>query len=202
MELQTQALEGGFEATVFGAQATFRALMEAMARPGTIQECSAECAPPVPLGAAQGAVALTLCDHDTPVWLSPKLAHALLTAWIGFHTGAELVSGPSHAVFAFLASGEPLPDFHGFAMGSQDYPDRSATLVIELPALTGGERMIARGPGIKACRSIAPVGLPGDFLRRWKANRALFPRGIDLVLTSGKTLLALPRSTELTASGD
>jgi alpha-D-ribose 1-methylphosphonate 5-triphosphate synthase subunit PhnH len=201
MSIETHALEGGFHNPVLDAQATFRALMEAMSRPGTIRPCKAEAEPPYPLGAAQGAVALTLADHDTPVWLSPALANPTIKGWMAFHTGAEIAVSPAHCRFAFLGLGDPIPDFLGFSAGSQDYPDRSATLVIELASLTGGPELIARGPGIKESTQIAPQGLPADFLRRWRANRGLFPRGIDLVLTSGGELMALPRSTELKALG-
>ena len=201
MTLQAESLEGGFADPVLGAQATFRALMDAMSRPGTIHSCGDDAAPPHPLGAAQGAIALTLADHDTPVWLSPALANATTRGWVGFQTGAEIVASPAHARFAFLASGEPIPDFLGFDAGSQDYPDRSATLIIELPSLSGGPEMVARGPGIKDSAQIALQGLPGDFLHRWRVNRGFFPRGIDLIFTAGNALMALPRSTDLQALG-
>ena len=201
MSMHTQALEGGFTNPVLGAQATFRALMDAMARPGTIHSTGGDAAPPHSLGAAQGAIALTLADHDTPVWLSPQLANPATRGWIGFHTGAEAVASPAHARFAFLAAGEPIPDFLGFDAGSQDYPDRSATLVIELPALSGGPQLLATGPGIKISTQIALQGLPGDFLHRWRVNRGFFPRGIDLIFTAGSDLMALPRSTDLQSSG-
>lgn len=201
MSLHTEALEGGFANPVLGAQATFRALMDATARPGTIHPCGGDAAPPHPMGIAQGAVALTLADHDTPVWLSPMLANATLRGWVGFHTGAELVASPAHGRFAFLAAGEPIPDFLGFAAGSQEYPDRSATLVIELPALTGGPEFKASGPGIKGSTVIAPHGLPTDFLHRWRVNRGFFPLGLDIIFTAGTDLMALPRSTDLQALG-
>lgn len=201
MSMHTEALEGGFANPVLGAQATFRALMDAVSRPGTIHTLSTDAAPPHPLGVAQGAVALTVADHDTPVWLSPALANATIRGWIGFHTGADIVAASAHARFAFLAAGEPIPDFLGFAAGSQDYPDRSATLVIELPSLTAGPQMLATGPGIKDSTRIALQGLPADFLHRWRVNRGFFPRGIDLIFTAGNALTALPRSTDLQALG-
>jgi alpha-D-ribose 1-methylphosphonate 5-triphosphate synthase subunit PhnH len=201
MSMHTQALEGGFANPVLGAQATFRALMDAMARPGTIHAIGGDAAPPHPLGAAQGAIALTLADHDTPVWLSPQLANPAARGWIGFHTGAETVASPAHARFAFIAAAEPIPDFLGFDAGSQDYPDRSATLVIELPALSGGPQLLATGPGIKISTQIALQGLPGDFLHRWRVNRGFFPRGIDLIFTAGSEFMALPRSTDLQSLG-
>ena len=56
------------------------------------------------------------------------------------------------------------------------------------------------GPGIQSVTEIAPVGLPETFLRLWTENRALFPRGVDIVLTAGRRFLCLPRTTKITAT--
>lgn len=56
------------------------------------------------------------------------------------------------------------------------------------------------GPGIQSVTEIAPIGLPETFLRLWTENRALFPRGVDIVLTSGRRFLCLPRTTKITAT--
>lgn len=197
MTLHAEALDGGFKEPVHNAQVMFRALMMAMSCPGTIQTPDIDAQSPFPLGSAQGAIALTLLDADTTAWFSPRLAITPVTGWIVFHTAADIVTAPAHARFAFLSAGEPLPDLSGFALGSQDYPDRSATLVVELPSLSGGRPMNARGPGIKNSRTLSPQGLPEDFCRRWNANRNLYPRGIDLILTAGSSLTALPRSVQL-----
>jgi alpha-D-ribose 1-methylphosphonate 5-triphosphate synthase subunit PhnH len=62
-----EAIEGGFADPVFQSQAVFTALMQAMARPG-LRQTLADCLqPPAPLEAGIAAVALTLCDPDTPV---------------------------------------------------------------------------------------------------------------------------------------
>lgn len=101
------------------------------------------------------------------------------------------------ARFAFIERGGAVPSFDQFALGTQEYPDRSTTLVIEVEALTGGQPLIARGPGIKDENIVAPKGLPDVFLDFWTANRAIFPRGIDLVLTAVDAVLCLPRTTKL-----
>ena len=36
-----------------------------------------------------------------------------------------------------------------------------------------------------------------DRLRHWADNRALFPRGVDVVLTAGRRFIALPRTTKI-----
>ena len=86
MTTDTLAFAGGFHEPVFEAQAVFRTLMDCMARPGTIGRLVANALPPAPLTAAAGAVALTLCDHDTVVWLTPALAASALPGWAVFTT--------------------------------------------------------------------------------------------------------------------
>ncbi|AUX79688.1 phosphonate C-P lyase system protein PhnH [Sinorhizobium fredii] len=199
MGTQSQIYAGAFADPVFAAQSVFRTLMDSFARPGTIGRLSAQSAPRSPLGNASGAVALTLCDHDTPVWLSPALAKSSVPQWIAFHTGAALTEAKDEARFAFVEKGAAVPGFDQFALGTQEYPDRSTTLVVEIEALTGGEALVARGPGIKTEIGVAPKGLPDVFLDFWAANWAVFPRGIDLVLTSGDAVLCLPRTTKLSA---
>ena len=73
MAYRNESYTGGFAEPVFESQATFKMLMDCMARPGTIATLKASSAPPAPMGPGAGAIALTLCDHDTPVYLSPAM---------------------------------------------------------------------------------------------------------------------------------
>jgi alpha-D-ribose 1-methylphosphonate 5-triphosphate synthase subunit PhnH len=193
----TESLDGGFPDAVTHAQTVFRSVMDAMARPGSQGLIDVPVAPPAPLGVAAGALLLTLCDHDTPIWLTPVLAKSALPGWIGFHTGASLTSTKSDAKFAFVEAGAPVPSLTQFALGTQEYPDRSTTLVVEIASLEGGQPLQLSGPGIRDTTTIAPKGLPETFLRQWADNRALFPRGVDLVLTCGPRFIALPRTTKI-----
>ncbi|MCA1440838.1 phosphonate C-P lyase system protein PhnH [Ensifer sp. IC4062] len=197
MTAQSQIYAGAFADPVFEGQSVFRTLMDGFARPGTIGRLATAVSPPAPLGKASGAVALTLCDHDTPVWLSPALSKSAVPQWIAFHTGAGVTEIKDEARFAFVEKGAAVPGFDQFALGTQEYPDRSTTLVIEVEALKGGQPLIARGPGIRSEVVIAPNGLPDVFLDFWTANQAIFPRGIDLILTARDAVLCLPRTTKL-----
>lgn len=199
MALRTEALTGGYLDPVHDAQSTFRTLMDCMARPGTTKVILPSIEPPSPMGSAAGAIALALCDSDTPVWLSGTLAKSAAAEWIGFHTGAPVTREKSEARFAFVEARSPVASFSLFALGSQEYPDRSTTVVIEVARLDGGAPLALRGPGIRERVTIAPVGLPDVFLPQWVDNRALFPRGIDVVLTSGHQILCLPRTCNITA---
>ncbi len=201
MGIQTQshasAYAGAFTDPVFQSQAVFRALMDAMARPGTITPLGASAAPPAPLGSGAGAIALTLCDDGTPTWLSPALANSSVPAWLSFHTGAPLTDVKPEVRFVFVEAGGIVPGFDQFALGTQEYPDRSATLVLEIAALEGSAGFTATGPGINGETVVSPIGLPDIFLTLWAENRALFPRGVDLILVAGTDILCLPRTTKL-----
>jgi len=188
---------GAFDNPVFQSQAVFRALMDGMARPGTIVAIDASAVPPAPMGRGAGAIALTLCDTDTVVWLTQAQAQSAVPAWLAFHTGAPVTNVKPEARFAFVEVGALVPGFNQFALGTQEYPDRSTTVVIEIAALSGGPEMIASGPGIKDEMEISPVGLPDIFLTLWNENRAVFPRGVDLVLVAGDMALCLPRTVKL-----
>ena len=193
----TETLEGGFPDAATHAQEIFRTVMDAMARPGTLGLVQVPVAPPAPLGIAAGALLLTLCDHDTPIWVSSTIAKSALPAWISFHTGASLTSDKSETRFAFVEAGAPVPSLTQFSPGTQEYPDRSTTLVIEVAALDDGQPLHLTGPGIRDTAMIAPKGLPETFLRQWSDNGAIFPRGVDVILSCGHRFIALPRTTKI-----
>ncbi len=197
MNIKAQALSGGFGEPVFESQGVFRMLMDGMARPGTIRTVGPDVGQPEPLGGAAGAIAITLCDHETPVWLSAGLFKSATGEWIGFHTGAPITREKAEARFAFVEAGATLASFGLFSAGTQEYPDRSTTLVIEVAALGEGQPLTLTGPGIPHATTVMVKGLPEVFPRLWADNRALFPRGVDVILTAGKDLLCLPRTARI-----
>ncbi|BCH57519.1 carbon-phosphorus lyase subunit PhnH [Agrobacterium vitis] len=192
--LEAESLTGGFAQPVFEAQSVFRAVMDGMARPGTHQTVAVSLHPPAPFGLAQAAIALTLCDADSRVWLSGVLTKSAAPAWLSFHTGGVTTTDKTEAQFAFFEAGSPLAAFAQFSTGTQDYPDRSVTVVYEVAGFEGGQPLTLKGPGIQDRAMIAPLGLPDGFLRHWQDNHALFPRGVDVIFTAGRDFLCLPRS--------
>ncbi|MEM1373358.1 MAG: phosphonate C-P lyase system protein PhnH [Pseudomonadota bacterium] len=188
--MDAQALTGGFADPARHAAHAFRSVMEAMARPGSIRDI-AGATPPAPLSPAAGAVILTLCDADTPVHLTGDADCADVRDWIAFHTGAPLAT-PMDCMFA-LGTWAALAPLNPYPLGTSQYPDRSATLIVEMPELQAKGAALS-GPGIKTTSELA---LPE--IEAFRANRQHFPRGLDFIFTSGSQLAALPRTTRVAA---
>ncbi len=180
------ALEGGFIDAPRAASFAFRALMNTMARPGTIEVLDGA-TPPAPLSVAAGTLLLTLTDIDTPLYLAGSADTQAVRDWIAFHSGAPL-TGPENAAFA-LGTWDDLAPIAAYPIGTPEYPDRSTTLIIESPILeTTGSTLT--GPGIKETAGFA---LPDP--QAMAANNAQFPLGLDFYFTAGTRVAALPRST-------
>jgi alpha-D-ribose 1-methylphosphonate 5-triphosphate synthase subunit PhnH len=69
--------------------------------------------------------------------------------------------------------------------------------VLQVEHLSNAGGFCLSGPGIRGNRALLASPLPADFAARMRANRALFPRGVDVILTAGTRLAALPRSVHI-----
>jgi alpha-D-ribose 1-methylphosphonate 5-triphosphate synthase subunit PhnH len=195
-------LPAGFADKVLSAQSTFRSVMDAMARPGSVQRIVAAAGAPAAMMSGTAAIALTLFDHDTPVWLDPLMSETSdVTKWLKFHTGAPVVLNSSICSFALIGDASALPALDRFSLGSNEYPDRSTTLILQVESLTQGESLELRGPGIDGTAVLRAAIQPPDLFERLAVNAALFPRGIDVVLVHGDSIVAIPRTTRLVAKG-
>jgi len=224
----SDTLSPGFADPVADAQACFRAVLDAMARPGRVHEVRGLMAP-APLCNAAGAVLLTLVDHETALWLDPAAAAA--RGWIAFHTGAPIVDTPATAMFALALSlpdpappapSQPVPSLpprsqpagsrpdptpptsplalSALPAGMDEAPETSATLIVQVASLSSGRRFRLSGPGLREPATLAVDGLPADFAAAWALNHGRFPRGFDLVLCAGDRLAALPRGVAMQAA--
>jgi alpha-D-ribose 1-methylphosphonate 5-triphosphate synthase subunit PhnH len=193
----------GFADKVLSAQSTFRSVMDAMARPGSVQRIVAAAGTPSPMMRGSAAIALTLFDHDTPVWLDPRMSETSdVTKWLKFHTGAPVVMDSSICSFALIADAGALPSLDRFSFGTNEYPDRSTTLILQVESLTQGHSLELRGPGIDGTAVLHAAIQPADLFEQLAINAALFPRGIDAVLVADDAIVAIPRTTRLAAKGD
>lgn len=190
-------IESGFANVPIQSAHAFRTLMEVMARPGTIG-CLTGTEALEPLSNASAITLLTLADTTTPVFLSPKLDTKVVRDWITFQTGAPIVGSNDlgrgeHASFALGTWEGLLPFLADFPIGWPDYPDRSITLIAELPVLENSGAVL-RGPGIQTS---VELSLPKSDV--FKANRRRFPLGFDAFFTCGDKVAGLPRSTRVEA---
>jgi alpha-D-ribose 1-methylphosphonate 5-triphosphate synthase subunit PhnH len=196
-------LPAGFADKVLSAQTTFRSVMDAMARPGSVQRVAAASGAPGALMRGTAAIALTLFDHDTPVWLDPLLSETSdVGKWLKFHTGAPVIADSSISSFAVVGDARALPALDRFAFGTNEYPDRSTTVILQAESLTQGAAFELRGPGIDGAAVLRATLQPADLFERLAINAVLFPRGIDVVLVADDAVVAIPRTTRLAAKGD
>jgi alpha-D-ribose 1-methylphosphonate 5-triphosphate synthase subunit PhnH len=196
-------LPAGFADKVLSAQTTFRSVMDAMARPGSVQRIAVAAGAPDPMMHGTAAIALTLFDHDTPVWLDRQMSETSdVTKWLKFHTGAPVIADSSVCHFALFGEAQALPALDRFASGSNEYPDRSTTLILQVQSLTQGPALELRGPGIDGAAVVQATIHPADLFERLAINAVLFPRGVDVVLVDDDRIVAIPRTTRLAAKGD
>jgi len=195
-------LPAGFADKVLSAQSTFRSVMDAMARPGSVQRIAAVSGTPDPMMRGTAAIALTLFDHDTPVWLDARMSQTSHVAkWLKFHTSTPVITDSSISSFALIGDPQNMPALDRFAFGSNEYPDRSTTLILQVQSLTQGPALELRGPGIDGTAILQASIQPRDLFERLAINGALFPRGIDIVLVHDDAIVAIPRTTRLSARG-
>ena len=195
-------LPPGFADKVLSAQSTFRSVMDAMARPGSVQRIVPMTGATGPMMRGTAAIALTLFDHDTPLWLDARMAEGSdLVKWLKFHTGAPVVQDCSIASFALIGDGAALPSLDRFALGTSEYPDRSTTVIIQVDSLASGRSFELHGPGIDGVATLQASIKPFDLFERLRINEALFPRGIDVVLVADDAVFAIPRTTRVVSKG-
>ena len=191
---QNHQLSAGFSDPVHDAQQAFRAVLDALSRPG---RCFAIGQPigGLDIGPAMACLLLALTDDDTAVWWQQTDQAA--ADWLRFHTGASLCASSGKAAFAVLVSAATLPPLATFAPGSLASPERSTTLLIEVPSLDAGPAVEWRGPGIRDMQTVRLAGPPENFWTQWQANHASFPQGVDIVFTCAGAALGLPRTTRV-----
>lgn len=201
---------------VFDAQAHYRLLLDAMARPGTINTL-----PGIPLAPPRGlsrAAALTgFALLDVNVSFAVDGGDVAVTRYLAVNTS----SGPEEipeADFVF-AGGMASPSLL-FAMkkGTLPYPEEGATLVATVEALASDAQALTRdaqaadmpgdekpvlsltlkGPGIAAETTLFVGGLSVSLLEALQECNAEFPLGIDLVLAdAGNRIACIPRSSRV-----
>ncbi|MAM86527.1 MAG: phosphonate C-P lyase system protein PhnH [unclassified Hahellaceae] len=178
------------------AQQIFRNILGAMAEPGRLFQLD-KLDGPAGLNSATWQSCLALADLDTNIWIEPAVRTPQALDALRFHTGCRYTEQAEDADFAIASSNLSTP-LSTFKQGSDEYPDRSCTLIVQVSDLTRGQRLRLTGPGIQSERTITIADISPDWVAQLQFNRKAFPCGIDLILTSGELLMALPRTTQIT----
>ena len=196
-------LPAGFADKVLSAQSTFRSVMDAMARPGSVQRIVAVAGAPAAMMRGTAAIALTLFDHDTPLWLDPWMSETPeVTSWLKFHTGAPVIADSSICSFALIGDARALPGARSLCVRQQRVsgPLDDADPAGRKPDARSCAR-IARSRHRRHRRLAGHDPADGPFAAARDQSAALFPRGIDVVLVHDDTIVAIPRTTRLAAKG-
>lgn len=185
----------GFADPGIDGQRVFRALLDVASYPGAVRVLPTRLPePPEPLNPAAFAYCLTLVDFETPVWLDAALDRPAVVRALRFHCNCPIADDPAKAAFALIGDPSAMPPLAAFAWGEPEYPDRSTTLLVQVPRLSHGNGVVLAGPGVRGTVNLRVDGLPARFWTEWRANRRAFPRGVDAVFAAGPAVAALPRS--------
>ncbi|MEU0965001.1 phosphonate C-P lyase system protein PhnH [Streptomyces sp. NPDC005917] len=174
------------------AQRVFRAVLDALARPGSTTRLPAELTGPVP---AALLPLLALADLGTGFCVledgSGRWSEVVAVA-----TNAPAVPLPDARLVAAVRP-VAADEIRRLRRGSAEAPEDGALLCVPVSALDGGPRKWRlSGPGVPGDLVVAPDGLPDGFVEARAEAVAGFPAGIDLLMAAPDgRLLGLPRST-------
>ncbi len=177
----------GFD-PVGDTQETFRAMVDAMARPGTVQA--------VPAEPADHAVAVTLVDNEVTFHTRDEtLASALEAA-------NRLTPAPASEADIVHLKGDRPQALRDASRGTLKEPSDGATIIYRVGAIHDTAReghvgLRLRGPGVPDERSLGLDGVSADVLDATADANAAFPRGVEVLVTAEQTIAAVPRSATL-----
>ncbi len=185
---------------VFDCQQIFKALMNALARPGHIETMAPQIEKLETDHAALLAAGLTLLDNWRSFYVcgdAPELAQELKEMTYG------VPAEPEKADYVFLPRGYQNQKsiremLESVKIGTLPEPHKSATLFIELDQLCGGPETTLTGPGINGAITVT---LPEEG-RQWLVERQAmafeFPCGVELYfITPQGQIMGIPRKIKV-----
>jgi alpha-D-ribose 1-methylphosphonate 5-triphosphate synthase subunit PhnH len=203
--LDLSKVVGGFSDTARDSQIVFRQALDALSQPGKITPLTLNCEIPQHANAGSAVLLLALLDADSQLWLSPSLKHSDAAHWIAFHSNCIIVQDPSEAHFAWVENLDELPALSAFNQGTDEYPDQSTTIILDVNALSvtpeAMTSLTLQGPGIAHTHTVCLDTSTAQPLHRLigelKINHAQFPKGVDLFMASADHVIGLPRTTRI-----
>jgi alpha-D-ribose 1-methylphosphonate 5-triphosphate synthase subunit PhnH len=174
------------------APGTFQAVLTALEHPGAAVHLPKPDGLPWPLNSASAAFLATWVYPETPVW-TDLCWDSDPAAWMQQTCACSLVTEPCMARVAFVADPLRIPPLGQFSLGEDDRPERSTTLVLQVPGFSGPNGRHRYVPGGSRRLQAKPTGLPLRFWSDWEDQRRYPLLGIDVFCTCADTMIALPR---------
>ena len=173
---------------------TFRELMNAFARPGSLAAIT-----PSSAGLLMDILDVLL-DHEVSFCVTGKNKGSMepgITAVTGSRA-ADIGS----ADFVIFAAGDTGEELYKVKRGSLEYPDKGATIIYYGAALDENIKssgLSFKGPGIADGACFIAPGIPAGELKKLAEINSEFPLGVDTVIISENSILCIPRSTKIGA---
>jgi len=189
----------GFKSVGEASQQIFRLTMQAFSRPGDLQIMEDYISSTPYSSSAAIQILLAMLDSETSLMISNGAMSKELNTYLRFHTACNLTQQMNAAQFAYFNAGENMPQLSEMVIGSDEYPDQGATILIEVAELTVGTStgVMISGPGIKDPKRIDVSGVSPTFWQERQALQKEFPKGVDILFCRGLEFIGLPRSTKV-----
>lgn len=184
--------------------AVFRAVLEAISRPGKVVDLPAGVATSVPPAAIP---ALALADLDVSVGTLEAGDESAWATSIRSVTGCRLTSAADSDVVVAIRPPTAV-EVESLRIGMAHAPERGARLFVHCEAITegstdAGSTIRVDGPGASAGRTITITGVDADVFRALAAANRAFPAGVDTwLVASDRRMVGIPRSSRIDVLAD
>lgn len=183
-------------------QRVYRKLLNCMSRPGTIENVGGEsCKADLTIAMSRPllTILLTLLDGEVAFNLAACKDNALnkKISHLTYAKPAEIAQADYIIVTKAAVKPELAAALDQAKTGTLADPHKSATLIVEVEAVTAGRQLILSGPGI-ADKSYVSVTGSLDWLAVRQAKNSEFPLGIDMIVVDeAGNIICLPRTTQI-----
>ncbi|WP_231188402.1 phosphonate C-P lyase system protein PhnH [Haladaptatus sp. DYF46] len=176
---------------VHDTRATFRSLVDATSRPGTVETTA--------IAPATYSIVATLVDHEVTLYGGSDELHTTL------ERESRLDSAPFEEADVIVVDGDTDGDVTAAKRGSLKEPSDGATLVYDVETLATDAApdadalpVAVSGPGVPDTRTFYAEGIPAEEVEAIATAQSSYPRGVDVYLTADDRVVGLPRSVTLT----
>lgn len=186
---------------VHDIQHAFRNLVDGMSRPGfiiTLERAARKVDLQIDCLPATVVLALMLLDTEVTFKVFSEREEEV-TIMINQLTYAKAVEAEkADFIFVLQDAEERLEDALDRAkIGDLVNPHESATIIVETDAVSNGDQLVLKGPGIEYEQSVQ-VQTKGKWTHVRNYKNAEFPLGIDLIFVDPENrMLCLPRTTQI-----